>query len=105
MAAGVTDRLWSVEDLVTLWEAYEQAEVGKSSMIYAKSVLAGILAMLGASFLVALVVGVYVSIVYHLGGGSIGWDPVSLTSPFTWLVNLAIFFGGFSWESRRCRSK
>jgi hypothetical protein len=24
MAAGVTDRLWSVNDLVTLWEAYEQ---------------------------------------------------------------------------------
>ena len=24
MAAGVTDQLWSVEDLVTLWEAYEQ---------------------------------------------------------------------------------
>jgi hypothetical protein len=24
MAAGVTHRLWSVEDLVTLWEAYEQ---------------------------------------------------------------------------------
>jgi len=24
MAADVTDRLWSVEDLVTLWEAYEQ---------------------------------------------------------------------------------
>jgi hypothetical protein len=23
MAAGVTDRLWSVEDLVVLWEAYE----------------------------------------------------------------------------------
>jgi hypothetical protein len=24
MAAGVTDRLWSVEELGTLWEAYEQ---------------------------------------------------------------------------------
>jgi hypothetical protein len=24
MASGVTDRLWSVEDLVALWEAYEQ---------------------------------------------------------------------------------
>jgi hypothetical protein len=24
MAVGVTDRLWSVEDLVTLWEAYDR---------------------------------------------------------------------------------
>jgi hypothetical protein len=74
-------------------------------MIYVKSVLAGILAMLGVSILTAFVMGAYMSIVYHLGGGSIGWDPVSLTSPFTWFVNLAIFFGGFFWEFRRCHSK
>ena len=24
MASGVTDRLWEVNDLVTLWEVYEQ---------------------------------------------------------------------------------
>jgi len=24
MAAGITDRLWDVNDLVALWEAYEQ---------------------------------------------------------------------------------
>ena len=74
-------------------------------MIYVKSALAGILTVLGASFLIALVMGAYMSITYHLEGGSIGWDPVSLTSPFTWLVILATFFGGFFWKFRRCRSK
>jgi hypothetical protein len=27
MAAGVTDRLWSVEDLVNLWESYEANQI------------------------------------------------------------------------------
>ena len=31
MAAGVTDRLWDVADLVALWEQYEQRG-GKSSV-------------------------------------------------------------------------
>jgi hypothetical protein len=31
MAAGVTDRLWSVEDLVTLWEAYEQRRAERAA--------------------------------------------------------------------------
>jgi hypothetical protein len=27
MVAGVTDRLWSVEDLVSLWESYEANQI------------------------------------------------------------------------------
>jgi hypothetical protein len=31
MAAGVTARLWSVEDLVALWEAYEQRRAERAA--------------------------------------------------------------------------
>ena len=31
--AGVTDQLCSVEELVALWESYEQTQAGKSSVI------------------------------------------------------------------------
>ena len=31
MAAAVTDRLWSIEDLVSLWGAYEQRRVERAA--------------------------------------------------------------------------
>jgi hypothetical protein len=31
MAAGVTDQLWSVEDLVALWESYEQRRAERAA--------------------------------------------------------------------------
>ncbi len=31
MAAGVTDRLWNVEDLVALWETYEQQRAERAA--------------------------------------------------------------------------
>jgi hypothetical protein len=31
MTVGVTDRLWSVEELVALWEAYEQRRVERAA--------------------------------------------------------------------------
>jgi hypothetical protein len=31
MVAGVTDRLWSVEDLVALWEAYEERRAERAA--------------------------------------------------------------------------
>lgn len=31
MDAGMTDRLWSVEDLVTLWESYEQRRAERAA--------------------------------------------------------------------------
>jgi hypothetical protein len=33
MAAGVTDRLWDVNDLVALWEAYEQRRAERAAQM------------------------------------------------------------------------
>jgi hypothetical protein len=78
-------------------------------MIYFKSILAGFLAVLAAAILLIVVVVVGISIWSRSqpsDAGSVGWDPISLARPLTWLVTiLVIFFGGFFWEFYRLRSK
>jgi hypothetical protein len=74
-------------------------------MIYLKSALVGLLAVLAAAILTVIFVLVYGSIAFRSAErsseGSIGWDPISLAKPLTWLgVLLGIFwsvsFGSFS---------
>lgn len=77
-------------------------------MIYLKSVLAGLLALIVIPiFLIgALLVGIVIYDNAHptQGEGSIGWDPVSLwheNVPTVRLIPVLIFLGGFIWEYRR----
>jgi hypothetical protein len=78
-------------------------------MIYFKSILAGLLAVLAAAIILVIVVVVGISIwsrSQSSDAGSVGWDPISLARPFTWLVMVVgIFLVGFFWEFYRLRSK
>ncbi len=77
-------------------------------MIYLKSVLAGLIALIVVPILLIgiVIVGtvIYTSVHRPQGEGSIGWDPVSFwnqTSPLIWFVPVLIFGAGFIWEYRR----
>jgi hypothetical protein len=77
-------------------------------MTYFKCTLAGLLAVLAAAILLVIVVVVVgISIASRSSqAGSVGWDPISLARPLTWLVALlGIFLVGFFWEFYRVRSK
>ena len=76
-------------------------------MIYLKSTLAGLLAVLAAAILTVIVVVVYLSIASRSSEtGAVGWDPISLAKQLTWLwVVLGIFLVGFFWEFVRLSSK
>jgi len=68
------------------------------------------LAVLAAAILLVIVVVVGISILSRSlqssQAGSVGWDPISLARPFTWLVVVVgIFLVGFFWEFYRLRSK
>jgi hypothetical protein len=72
-------------------------------MIYVKSIFLGLVCVVVASFLVAAVIGAYLSVVYCVGTGPIRWN--ASFGPFDWLFTFALFSGGFFRELRRSRSK
>jgi hypothetical protein len=66
-------------------------------MIYVKSIIAGLTALLLA--LLSLSIGVLVH--DRTSDFSIGWDPRGLRSIPFWIVVIAIFALGYLWEYRR----
>jgi len=77
-------------------------------MIYVKSVLAGLIALIVVPiFLIGvLIVGVLIYTFVHpttQGEGSVGWDPISLwgMNPILWFIPALTFLTGFIWEYRR----
>ena len=72
-------------------------------MIYLKSLLAGLVALFLFAFVVFVVIFVVLTLISYRANDSstVGWDPISLTRPFWWIVAAASFSTGFFWEFRR----
>ncbi|HJT54617.1 MAG TPA: hypothetical protein VJ848_12255 [Candidatus Angelobacter sp.] len=67
-------------------------------MLYFKSLLAGIAAMIVAEF---IVIAGAITLLF-----GIGWDPVSFTSTAAGLIILVLaFVGGFLWQYRRLAAR
>ena len=76
-------------------------------MIYLKSALAGLVAVLSAAVLLFIGIAVYFSILTSRehGEAAIGWDPISVVRPGPVVIILAVFVAGFLWEFRRVSRK
>ena len=66
-------------------------------MIYVKSTVAGLVLVCVASLLVGEVMSTYLSVVYHVGTGTIGWNSGFLSNPFDWFFTAALFPPGVPW--------
>jgi hypothetical protein len=66
-------------------------------MVYLKSMVAGVLALLFVVVLIPTIVLVAVSVI-GLGIDMVRWHP---ESPFFWVPAIIIFSAGFLWEYRR----
>ena len=78
-------------------------------MVFLKSLLAGIIAVVVVAIAVPFGIMVYLWIRRPPDTGvdvpSIGWDPISATKPATVLVVIGIFLAGFVWEFFRSTRK
>lgn len=93
--------------MVSPVQAESRRKAGEFPMIYLKSTLAGLLALVAATvvlpILVIAVIVIYTAI-HSSQEGSVGWDPISLVhqSPLPIVALMIVCFtGGFSWEFRR----
>ena len=71
-------------------------------MIYLKSLVVGITAVVMAALFSAFFMTLYLYAYKPKGNEAIGLDPVSFAkTPVAWLVVVVIFMAGFLWEFRR----
>ena len=76
-------------------------------MVYFKSLLAGLTALIIATVLSPFIMGIYLYVVYRPAANeAISWDPISFAKrQLIWLVGALIFLAEFMWEFRRATSK
>ena len=73
-------------------------------MIYLKSALAGLMALVAAAILAVITMSIYVGVVVSSKmNGTVGWDPISLMSWWIVVFAAAIFLLGFLWKLRHAR--
>jgi len=72
-----------------------------SSMVLLKSILAGLVFLVGAAIVF------FTAVLAPEPGTAISFDPVSIakSSPLIWMLAVLVFFLGFSWEYRRVKAR
>ena len=79
-----------------------------SSMVLLKSILAGLVFLVGAAILLLLGTIVYfTAVLAPEPGTTVAFDPVSIakSSPLIWMLAVLVFLLGFSWEYRRVKAR
>ena len=77
----------------------------EAKMVYFKSVIAGLIAIIGAVILMVVVVTAFLGFLSRdlPAGETYAWDPISIgrSSLIPWVFLLVVFMLGFAWEYRR----